>query len=66
MIRLWLLRLHCRCLQREAERLRAELAGLEWALARNARESMRVAAAGAEAERQQKAAVFSRQYRVLP
>ena len=60
MIRLWLLRIHDRCLTREAARLHAEAAGLEWALQRNAREASQVAAAIALAEHDHKAAGFSR------
>ena len=66
MIRLWLLRFHASCLQREMSRLQAELAGLQWAIDRNARESSEVAAALAVAEHDRKAAGFSRRYRVLP
>jgi hypothetical protein len=66
MIRTWYLRFHQRCLHREAERLRAQLAGLQWEMDRNAREQSQVAAALAVAEHERKSASFSRRYKVEP
>ena len=55
MIRLLYLRFHRNCLQREMTRLQRELAGLEWAIDRNARESSQVEAALAIAEHEKRA-----------
>ena len=55
MIRILWLRFHRRCLQREMDRLQRELAGLEWAIDRNAIEASQVEAALAIAEHERRA-----------
>ena len=55
MIRLLYLRFHRSCLRREMDRLQRELAGLEWAIDRGARESSHVEAALAIAELERRA-----------
>ena len=55
MIRILYLRFHRNCPRREMTRLQRELAGLEWAIDRNAIEASQVEAALAIAEHERRA-----------